>query len=152
MRVNLGLGPIAVVVLAAAAALPTLSATQAAARGATLVLVTGLPPGDAGAVVQRETGRLRRNLILMDHSSSVEDLATALAVLQRSQMLHGVVPQRSMSIAIPQADRARVRRGSAVTRLRRYLDDLRTAPPRHLDGLGKVRAIVVPLDAGASKR
>jgi hypothetical protein len=95
---------------------------------------------------------LRRNLILMDHSSSVEDLATALAVLQRSQMLHGVVPQRSMSIAIPQADRARVRRGSAMTRLRRYLDDLRTAPPRHLDGLGKVRAIVVPLDAGASKR
>ncbi|HWO89803.1 MAG TPA: hypothetical protein VNL98_11705 [Gemmatimonadales bacterium] len=108
---------------------------------ALLVLVRSLPPG-AGVVVQRGQAP-GRNLILVTDSTSVGDVAAALAVLTNSRQRHGESPDSPLVSRIPPGQPAPG--AQAAADISRELERLRSANPRQVEGIGRVRAIVIPL-------
>jgi hypothetical protein len=111
----------------------------------TVVLVDELPEAKFGAMIQRTGGANSRDIILLDQRSSVADLAAALAVVR--SIASKPDPRMSESMGISRTDGAKVRNNSARERLQRDLSALYTAPRRHVDGVGSVRAIEVAIPA-----
>lgn len=125
---------------------------EGASGSVTVVLVATLPPGSLGAVVQRRPGGGARDLILLDDASTIADLASALGALRAPERRHVDQANRSLTIAIPKTDPARLRSPAVRRRLQAQLDALHTAAPRHIEGVGTVRAIVVPVKAKGVER
>jgi hypothetical protein len=133
-----------------AAAVPLLLAAPAFAQQqldvpvptVTVVRVATLAPG-AHAVVQR-TATPTRNLILVTDSTSVGELAAALAVLRDSRGRQGEDLTDGFVAKIPRVDPSAL--GPTMTRrLAQEFERLRAAPPRPVAGVGTLPAIDIPL-------
>ena len=112
---------------------------------ATVALVGALPAGGVGAVIQRRPGNPPADLILLDQSSSVEDLASAIAVLRASRKQLGDNVARSVTISIQRTETPRLKNPVARQRLQNQLAALRAASVQQVPGVGTVRSVVVPV-------
>jgi hypothetical protein len=144
-----GVALVALAALCMASSLPAQQAHRGQAT-ATLVSVPSLGPGTRAAV--QRFGVPTRNLILVTDSATAGDLAAAVAVLQDSRRRNGEDVGGTLIARIPEGEAPALRRG-ARERFERQLEQVRSAGPRTLEGIGSLPAIDITLPPpGRSRR
>jgi len=108
-------------------------------------------PQNAAAVAFRVAGNPPRNLVLVRSDAEDGDLAAALAAIRSFRRRHGDAIDRSIRITVPRTVRDFPLGADARREVRLQLGRLRQAAPEHVEGVGRTRAVTIPLATEGSR-